>query len=192
VSETLRRFGRLDCAFNNAGIAPKDESRKPAGELAASAFDLLIAVDLRGVFLCMKHELREMARAGKGAIVNTASIAGIVAEPRVAGYVAAKHGVIGLTKAAAIEYASLGIRVNALAPGWVDTPMAAALKSEPALDARLRLAAPIGRPAQPEEMAGSVLFLCSDAACYVTGQVHVADGAATVRGMFPTELVGKV
>lgn len=192
VSATVQRFGRLDCAFNNAGIAPKDESRKPTGELDASAFDLLIAVDLRGVFLCMKHELREMARAGKGAIVNTASIAGIVAEPGVAGYVAAKHGVIGLTKVAAIEYAPLGIRVNALAPGWVDTPMTAALKSAPALDARLRLAAPIGRPAQPEEMAGSVLFLCSEGASYVTGQVHVADGAATVRGMFPNDLVGKV
>ena len=99
--ETVRRFGRLDCAFNNAGIAPKDESRKPIGELAASAFDLLIAVHVRGVFLCMKHELREMVRAGKGATVNTASIAGIVAEPGVAGYVAARHGVIGLTKAAA-------------------------------------------------------------------------------------------
>ena len=149
----------------------------------------MISVDLRGVFLCMKHELREMLRAGGGAIVNTASIAGVVAEPGVADYVAAKHGVIGLTRVAAIEYAAHGIRVNALAPGWVDTPMTAALKSDPALDARLRATAPIGRPARPEEMAGAVLYLCSDAASYVTGHVHVADGAFTARGMFPTDLV---
>jgi NAD(P)-dependent dehydrogenase (short-subunit alcohol dehydrogenase family) len=192
VSETVRRFGKLDCAFNNAGIAPKDEHRKPTAELDASGFDRVVAVDLRGVFLCMKHELREMGRAGKGAIVNTASIAGIVAEPGVAGYVAAKHGVIGLTKVAAIEYAARGIRVNALAPGWVDTPMTAAVKADSALTARMQVTTPIGRPAQPEEMAGSVLFLCSDAGSYVTGQVHVADGAATVRGMSPADLVGKV
>lgn len=192
VSETLRRFGRLDCAFNNAGVGPKDSDRRPMAEVDAAGFDHLIAVNLRGVFVCMKHQLREMARAGRGAIVNTASIAGLVAEPGIAGYVAAKHGVIGLTKAAAIEYAAQGIRVNALAPGWVDTPMTVALKSDPELASRLRAAAPIGRPAQPEEMAGPVLFLCSDAASYVTGQVHVADGAATVRGMFPTDMVGKV
>jgi NAD(P)-dependent dehydrogenase (short-subunit alcohol dehydrogenase family) len=192
VCETVNRFGRLDCAFNNAGIAPKDSDRKPTAELDTATFDRLISVDLRGVLLCMKHELREMVRARKGAIVNTASIAGIVAEPGVAGYVAAKHGVIGLTKAAAIEYASLGIRVNALAPGWVETPMTVAVKSNSGLIAVMRKAAPIARPAQPEEMAGPVLFLCSDAASYVTGQVHVADGGATVRGMFPTDSAAQV
>jgi NAD(P)-dependent dehydrogenase (short-subunit alcohol dehydrogenase family) len=192
VSETLRHFGRLDCAFNNAAIAPKDADRRPVAQLDTAAFDRLLAVDLRGVFLCMKYELREMVRAGRGAIVNTASIAGMVAEPGVPHYVAAKHGVIGLTKAAAIEYAAHGIRVNALAPGWVDTPMTVALKSDPALEARLRATAPLGRPAQPEEMAGPVLYLCSDAASYVTGQVHLADGGFTARGMFPTDLVGKL
>ena len=192
VAETVRHFGRLDYAFNNAGIAPKDSDRKPLAQLDTPAFDRLISVDLRGVFLSMKHEVRQMLHAGGGAIVNTASIAGVVAEPGVAGYVAAKHGVIGLTRAAAIEYAAHGIRVNALAPGWVDTPMTAALKSDPALDARLRATAPIGRPARPEEMAGAVLYLCSDAASYVTGHVHVADGAFTARGMFPTDLVGKL
>jgi NAD(P)-dependent dehydrogenase (short-subunit alcohol dehydrogenase family) len=192
VSETVERFGRLDCAFNNAGIAPRDSDRKPTAELETAAFDRLISVDLRGVLLCMKYELREMVRARKGAIVNTASIAGVVAEPGVAGYVAAKHGVIGLTKAAAIEYASLGIRVNALAPGWVETPMTVAVKSNSALIAVMRKAAPIARPAQPEEMAGPVLFLCSDAASYVTGQVHVADGGATVRGMFPADSAAQV
>jgi NAD(P)-dependent dehydrogenase (short-subunit alcohol dehydrogenase family) len=192
VSETVRHFGRLDCAFNNAGIAPKDADRKPMAQFDTSGFDRVISVDLRGVFLCMKYELREMVRTGRGAIVNTASVAGVVAEPGVANYVAAKHGVIGLTKVAAIEYAAQGIRVNALAPGWVDTPMTAALKSAEALDARLRATAPIGRPAQPEEMAGPVLYLCSDAASYVTGHVHVADGAFTARGMFPTDMVGKL
>jgi NAD(P)-dependent dehydrogenase (short-subunit alcohol dehydrogenase family) len=192
VSDTIEHFGRLDYAFNNAGIAPKDSDHRRTGELDVAAFDRLIAVDLRGVFLCMKHELREMMRARRGAIVNTASIAGLVAEPGAAAYVAAKHGVIGLTKAAAIEYAPFGIRVNALAPGWVETPMTVGLKDDSGLSARMRAAAPIARPAQPEEMAGPVLFLCSNAASYVTGQIHVADGAATVRGMFPSDLLPPV
>ena len=185
IAATIDRFGRLDCAFNNAGIAPRESDHKPIAQLETAGFDHVMAIDLRGVFLCMKYELREMARAGRGAIVNTASIAGVVAEPGVAAYVAAKHGVIGLTKVAAIEYAAQGIRVNALAPGLVETPMTAVLKADPAVSALVREAAPIGRPAQPEEMVGPVLFLCSDAASYVTGQVHIADGAATVRGMFP-------
>ncbi len=185
VAETVDRFGRLDCAFNNAGIAPRESHRKPIAQLDTAGFDHVMAIDLRGVFLCMKYELREMVRAGRGAIVNTASVAGIVAEPAVAAYVAAKHGVIGLTKVAAIEYAAQGIRVNALAPGLVETPMTAVLNADPGVSAFVRDAAPIGRPAQPEEMVGSVLFLCSDAASYVTGQVHIVDGAATVRGMFP-------
>lgn len=190
VAETARCFGRLDCAFNNAGIGPEDSDRKPLAELDTSGFDRLISVDLRGVFLCMKHELHVMVRAGGGAIVNTASVAGLVAEPGMAAYVAAKHGVIGLTKAAAIEYASRGVRINALAPGWVDTPLTAALGTDPVLNRRLRTAVPAGRPAQPGEMAGPVLFLCSNGASYVTGQVHVADGAATVRGLFPADMVG--
>jgi NAD(P)-dependent dehydrogenase (short-subunit alcohol dehydrogenase family) len=186
VSETVRRFGGLDCAFNNAGVG---HAPQPMENLDAEAFDRVIAVDLRGVFLCMKHELRVMARAGRGAIVNTASVAGVVAEPGVAGYVAAKHGVIGLTRTAAIEYAARGVRVNALAPGWVDTPMTAAWESDRHLNEQLRANAPIHRPAKPEEMVGAVLYLCSDAASYVSGQVHVADAAMTVRGMFPTDVM---
>jgi len=184
VAETVGRFGRLDCAFNNAGIA---HAPQPIAELDADAFDRVIAVDLRGVFLCMKHEIRVMRSAGGGAIVNTASVAGVVAEPGVAAYVAAKHGVIGLTKTAAIENAASGIRVNALAPGWVDTPMTAEWEGDRALNERLRANTPIRRPAEPEEMVAPVLYLCSDAASYVTGQVHVADGGLTVRGMFPTD-----
>lgn len=186
VSGTVKHFGRLDCAFNNAGIGVKVP--RPLAEIDASAFDLTVAVDLRGVFLCMKHELREMARAGRGAIVNTASIDGVRANAGAADYVAAKHGVIGLTKAGAIEYAAQGIRVNALAPGWVETAMTAA-SSDARVNAHLRATTPMGRPAQPEEMAGEVLYLCSDAASYVTGQVHVADGGFAARGMFPIELM---
>jgi NAD(P)-dependent dehydrogenase (short-subunit alcohol dehydrogenase family) len=188
VSEAVRRFGRLDCAFNNAGIGAK---ALPFAEFDAAVFDRIISVDLRGVFLCMKYELAEMVRAGTGAIVNTASIAGVAAEPGAAAYVAAKHGVIGLTRTAAVEYAARGIRVNALAPGYVETPMTASLKGTEVAN-RLRAAAPIGRLAAPEEMVGAVLYLCSDAASYVTGQVHIVDGAATVQGMYPADMVGKV
>jgi NAD(P)-dependent dehydrogenase (short-subunit alcohol dehydrogenase family) len=190
VAETIRRFGRLDCAFNNAGIAPKDSNRKSVGGLDAAAFDRIVAVDLRGVFLCMKYELAEMVGAGRGAIVNTASITGVVAEPGVGAYVAAQLGVIGLTRTAAVEYAARGIRVNALAPGWVDSPKTAAVKGTQALAKRLRQGSPTGRPATPDEVAGAVLYLCSDAASYVTGRVHIVDGAFTARGMFPTDLVG--
>ena len=185
VAATIDRFGRLDCAFNNAGIAPRESDRKPVAQLETAGFDYDTADGLRGVFLCMKSELREMVRAGRGAIVNTAPVAGIVAGPGVAAYVAAEYGVIGLTRVAAIEYAAQGIRVNALAPGLVEAPMTAVLKADPDVSALVRDATPIGRPAHPEEVVGPVLFLCSDAASYVTGHVHIADGAATVRGTFP-------
>lgn len=183
VSTVVERFGGLDVAFNNAGIA---HAPQPIGELESEVFDRVIAIDLRGVFLCCKHEIRAMLKSGGGAIVNTTSVAGLIAEPGVGAYVAAKHGVIGVTKAAALDYAARGIRVNALAPGWVATPMTTEW-DEPELNAALRSNTPIGRPATPEEMVAPVLFLCSDAASYVTGHVHVADGGLTSRGMFPTD-----
>lgn len=183
VAATVQRFGRLDCAFNNAGIL---HAPQPIAQLDTSVFDRVIAVDLRGVFLCMKYELREMVRAGHGAIVNTASVNGFIPEAGEGAYVAAKHGVIGLTKTAAFENAHLGIRVNALAPGWVRTPMTQGLEDE-YVNEKLKEAAPMHRSAEPEEMVGTVLFLCSDAASYVTGQAFVVDGGQMIRGLAPVE-----
>jgi NAD(P)-dependent dehydrogenase (short-subunit alcohol dehydrogenase family) len=184
VVATVERFGRLDCAFNNAGIA---HTPQPLAQLDASAFDRVIAVDLRGVFLCMKCELREMVQKGCGAIVNTASVAGLMPEALNGAYVAAKHGVIGLTKTAAIENAHLGIRVNALAPGWVRTALTKSLENDAGFNEKMKEAAPMHRGAEPEEMVGMVLFLCSDAASYITGQTFVVDGGQTIRGFVPME-----
>jgi NAD(P)-dependent dehydrogenase (short-subunit alcohol dehydrogenase family) len=186
VAATVERFGRLDCAFNNAGIV---HAPQPNAQLDASAFDRVISVDLRGVFLCMKYELREMLQAGRGAIVNTASVAGFIPEADTGAYVAAKHGVIGLTKTAAIENAHLGIRVNALAPGWVRTPLTKGLglESDKGLNERMQEAVPMHRGAEPEEMVGTVLFLCSDAASYVTGPTFVVDGGQMIRGFVPVK-----
>lgn len=183
VEKTVATFGRIDVAFNNAGIA-----RAPTlhHEMSEDDFDQVIAVDLKGVFLCMKYELQAMMKAGKGAIVNTASVAGLVPEPGLSHYVAAKHGVIGLTKTAGLDYAARGIRVNAVAPGWVQTAMTEAFKENPAFWDHLTQGAPIHRPAQPDEIAGTVLYLASDAASYVTGQTFVVDGGQTVRGLFPS------
>ena len=140
-----------------------------------------MAVDLKGVFLCMKYEIHQMLQNGGGAIVNNASIAGMIAEPGISAYVAAKHGVIGLTKAAAIEYASHGIRINALAPGLVETAMTKAWFDDPNIRRYFLANAPLGRVAQPEEMAGMVLFLCSDFASFAVGQTFVIDGGYTVH-----------
>jgi NAD(P)-dependent dehydrogenase (short-subunit alcohol dehydrogenase family) len=188
VAATVKRFGQLDCAFNNAGVVHAPQS---IAQLDASVFDRVISVDLRGVFLCMKYELREMVRAGHGAIVNTASVAGFIPEIGEGAYVAAKHGVIGLTKTAAIENAHLGVRVNVLAPGWVRTPLTTSLDEDQGLNEQLKAAVPMHRGAEPEEMVGMVLFLCSDAASYVTGQPFVADGGQMIRGLLPVENRGR-
>jgi len=184
VAGTVAHFGRLDYACNNAGVI---HAPKTIAHLDTSDFDRTIAVDLRGVFLCMKHELREMTKVGRGAIVNVASVAGFLPEFGQAAYVAAKHGVVGLTKAAAFENAHLGVRINALAPGWVQTPLTAGLDEVEGLKAQLQAAIPIHRAAEPAEMAGVVLFLCSSASSYITGQVLVADGGLMVRGLLPPQ-----
>lgn len=175
---TVERFGRLDCAFNNAGILPPT---LPLAEVDAEEFGRVIAIDLKGVFLCMKHEIRQMLRNGGGAIVNTASVAGVIADPGMSPYVAAKHGVLGLTKAAALDYATQGIRVNAIAPGIVRTPMIERWLADEAFAANLLAGSPMHRAAEPEEIAGTVLFLCSSASSFTTGQTFVVDGGQTAH-----------
>ncbi|MCX7278347.1 MAG: SDR family oxidoreductase [Burkholderiales bacterium] len=176
VQATVSAYGRLDIAFNNAGLLPHTAD---LADMKLEDFDRTIAVDLRGVFLCLKYEISQMLKDGGGAIVNTASVAGLVADAGMSPYVAAKHGVVGLTKAAALDYATRNIRVNAVAPGLVATPMTQRWLADPAFKQKLMENSPIGRPAEPEEIAGTVLHLCSDAASFVTGQTYVIDGGQT-------------
>jgi NAD(P)-dependent dehydrogenase (short-subunit alcohol dehydrogenase family) len=176
VARTLDAFGRLDCAFNNAGIAPYHVG--PGGqrthEMSREAFDGMLAVNLSGVFLCMKHEIAHMLGHGGGAIVNTASVAGLIGLPTAANYVAAKHGVVGLTKSAAMEYAEDGIRVNCVNPGYIKTPM-----TDPTMARRyeqLMTKVPMHRLGLPEEIAEAVVWMCSDKASFMTGACQVIDG----------------
>jgi len=178
IAAAINACGGLHCAFNNAGVLP------PMGaldEMEPSTFDEILAVDLRGVFLCMKHEIAHMRQSGGGAIVNNASIAGLIAEPGISAYIAAKHGVIGLSKAAAVEYANQNIRINALAPGLVDTAMTKAWFDDPNMRADFIANTPIGRVSQPAEIASMVLFLCSDLASFAVGQTFVIDGGYTTH-----------
>ena len=178
IATALKTYGGLHCAFNNAGVLP---ATLTLAEMDESTFDNTLAVDLKGVFLCMKHQIAHMLQSGGGAIVNNASIAGMIAEPGISAYVAAKHGVIGLSKAAAVEYADKGIRINALAPGLVNTAMTKAWFDDPDVSAHFLANTPIGRVSQPAEIAGMVLFLCSDLASFVVGQTFVIDGGYTTH-----------
>lgn len=178
VDRAISSFGTLDVAFNNAGLLP------PTALLAGQSEEdwaKIMRVDVTGVFLCLKHELTAMSRAGKGVIVNTASVAGLRADPGMAPYVAAKHAVVGLTKAAAIDYAAAGIRVNAIAPGLVRTPMTERWLNDPELRGQVLADSPIGRAAEPEDIAALVLFLASDLAKIITGAVYPIDGARTAH-----------
>jgi NAD(P)-dependent dehydrogenase (short-subunit alcohol dehydrogenase family) len=203
VQETVKAYGRLDCAFNNAGIE---------GAFAATAdcteenWDRIVAVDLKGVWLCMKYELQQMLTQGKGAIVNTASVAGVVAERGRPAYAAAKGGVIQLSRTAAIEYAGTGIRINTVCPGGVETPMIDRalndmniegfapnpkrskwatratnwmLQSRPVQKRMMNFMHPIGRMGKPEEIAEAAVWLCSDASSFITGHSLVVDGGMT-------------
>jgi NAD(P)-dependent dehydrogenase (short-subunit alcohol dehydrogenase family) len=179
VNQTVMTFGRLDAAFNNAGIQvpPSDAADEPAEN-----FEKVTAVNLRGVWACMKHELNHMRKQGSGAIVNCSSLGGLVGLPGRAAYHASKHGVIGLTRSAALEYAPRGIRINAICPGTFDTPMVAEMleKQADAMKEILR-EQPIGRLGRAEEIADAVLWLCSSGSTFVIGHALAIDGGFTAH-----------
>jgi NAD(P)-dependent dehydrogenase (short-subunit alcohol dehydrogenase family) len=176
VADTVAAFGRLDCAFNNAGIAgfQVDAAGKRTAEWSDESFDRMIAVNLKGVWLCMKHELLQMVRQGGGAIVNTGSIAGLVGLQTSSAYVAAKHGVLGLTKTAALEYAADKIRVNAVCPGYIRTRMTEDTMRRRGEQIMAQVA--FRRMGEPEEIAEMVTWLCSERASYVSGACYNVDG----------------
>ncbi len=181
VAQAIEAYGRLDCCFNNAGIGTTEtHSRgKRLDELELADWQRMQDVNLTGVFLCMKYELRHLVAQG-GAIVNTASIAGLTALPKATAYVAAKHGVVGLTKSAAIDYAADGVRINAICPGHVTTPLLGpdSGKGRPELGQRI----PLGRLGTAEEIAEMVVWLCSDRAAFTTGAALLADGGRLAGG----------
>ncbi len=173
VQKAVQTFGRLDYAHNNAGMLG---AWAQTADCTEEEFDRVIAVNLKGVWLCMRYEIPQMLAWGGGAIVNTSSSSGLVATRGLPAYTASKHGVAGLTKTAAVEYVRKGIRVNAICPGFIDTPMVRGLSEDwPRND----VVPPIGRLGTPEEVAAAVVWLCSDAASYITGHLLSIDGALT-------------
>ncbi|MCD4512025.1 glucose 1-dehydrogenase [Brucella pseudogrignonensis] len=179
VEQTVATFGRLDMAYNNAGIqAPPTD----AAEESAHQYDRVTDIDLRGIWASMKHELLQMRKQCSGVIVNCSSIGGLIGLPGRAAYHASKHGVIGLTRSAALEYAPRGIRINAICPGTFNTPMVAKmLREEPNEMADIMKSQPIGRLGEPEEVADAVLWLCSDASSFVLGVALPVDGGYTAH-----------
>jgi NAD(P)-dependent dehydrogenase (short-subunit alcohol dehydrogenase family) len=180
VEQTVARFGRLDAAYNNAGV---QNILAETADSPRDDYDRVMAINLRGVWSCMKFELRQMRKQGSGAIVNCSSLGGLVGGAERGIYHAAKHGVLGLTKSAALENAARGIRGNAVCPGLIDTPMADQMKAggqTEALEGMLKMV-PIGRYGRPEEIADAVLWLCSEASSFVVGQSISVDGGFTMR-----------
>ena len=176
VAEAVRKFGRLDCAFNNAGIAQRG---KPVAELSEEDWDRAIAVNLKGVWLCLKYECAQMLKQGGGAIVNTSSIMGLVSGPGLSAYSASKSGVLGLTRSVALDYATSGIRVNAVCPGGIaNTAITSRADTQDAMES-LKLATPMGRLGEPDDIANAVMWLCSPASRYITGQALTIDGGFT-------------
>jgi NAD(P)-dependent dehydrogenase (short-subunit alcohol dehydrogenase family) len=179
VKKTVEIYGRLDCAFNNAGI---EGEMAPTADCTEENWDRVVNIDLKGVWLCMKYEIPQMLQQGGGAIVNTASVAGLVGFQGIPAYVASKHGVNGLTKTAALEYAKSGIRVNSVCPGVIHTPMIERFFStNPQVSEAMSALEPVGRLGKPEEIGEAVLWLCSDAASFVTGLPMAVDGALTAQ-----------
>jgi NAD(P)-dependent dehydrogenase (short-subunit alcohol dehydrogenase family) len=177
VASAVLHFGGLHCAFNNAGI---EEEHMRLADCSETTFDRIMGVNVKGVWLCMKYQLAHMAQHGGGAIVNTASVAGLVGAPNMAAYSASKHAVLGLTKSAAIEYGRKGIRVNAVCPGVIQTAMFdRAVQADPRVALVAERLHALGRIGQPDEVAAAVLWLCSDAASFVTGLAHTVDGGLT-------------
>lgn len=179
IADTVATFGRLDCAHNNAGT-----SGTPAAftDVTLEDWDAVVRLNLTGVFLCLKHELRVMAPAGRGAIVNTSSGAGVIGFPSLPHYVASKHGVLGLTKTAAQEYARSGIRVNAVCPGTTDTPMMQAfIGGDPGIEKMMKATVPTGELGRPEQVAEAVVWLCSERASFVNGDTMLVDGGTVCR-----------
>lgn len=178
VDKAVERWGRLDCALNNAGTTG---ASAPTADYALDDWNRAIALNLTGVFLCLKYELPAMLERG-GAIVNMASGAGLVGFPGLPAYVASKHGVVGLTRAAALEYASQGVRVNAICPGSTRTPMLEGfMGGDEQVERMMTRAVPLGRLGRPEEIADAVVWLCSDAASFVVGHALAVDGGSVIQ-----------
>jgi NAD(P)-dependent dehydrogenase (short-subunit alcohol dehydrogenase family) len=179
VERVVEAFGRLDCAHNNAGITG---ATAPLDRYAVSEWDKVVAVNLTGVFLCLRAEVPAMKAGGGGAVVNTASFSGLVAVPRIPAYVASKHGVVGLTKAAAVEFGRTGVRVNAVCPGSTRTPMVDGFTGGDArIEEAMAAVSPMNRLAEPEEIARTVVWLCSDEAAFVNGHSLAVDGGAVIQ-----------
>ncbi|MBM3944251.1 MAG: SDR family oxidoreductase [SAR202 cluster bacterium] len=179
VKAAVKKYGRLDCAFNNAGIGSRGQTTI---EYSEEDFDRTIAINLKGVWLSMKYEIPQMIKQGGGCIVNTASIMGVVGIDNSAAYVAAKHGVVGLTRTASLENARHGVRVNAVCPGVIETPMVLNyVETRPEVKQKYVGRTPLGRLGKPDEVAETVVWLCSDGASFVHGHAMVVDGAWTAQ-----------
>ena len=180
INKTIKTYGQLNCAFNNAGIEPS-QGMGALAECPEDEWDRVINTNLKGTWLCMKYEIPQMINQCGGAIVNTSSVAGLIGGG-LSAYVASKHGVIGLTKTGALDYAQSGIRVNAICPGGTETPMLEALiKGNPEIEARIQDVHPIGRFAKPSEIAEVAVWLCSNEASFITGAAIPVDGGLVAR-----------
>lgn len=179
IEKAVELYGRLDCAFNNAGVRG---DRAPIADCSEENWDNTLNINLKGIFLCLKYEIPQMVRQGGGAIVNMASAWGLIGVAGVPAYVASKHGVVGITRAAALEYAEAKIRVNSVCPFAIKTPaIEVFIAEEPEIEAKQTADIPLGRMGNPVEVAEAVIWLCSDAASFVTGMAMPVDGGITVR-----------